>query len=374
MATVELSGLVKSFGEQRVVDQIDLAILEGELLVLVGPSGCGKTTTLRMIAGLETPDAGEIRIGDRVVNRVTPRDRDVAMVFQNYALYPHMTVRKNLGFGLRMRRIPRREVTERVAAVAELLEIGELLDRKPSELSGGQQQRVALGRAIVREPAVFLLDEPLSNLDAKLRATMRTELVRLHQQIGTTMVHVTHDQTEAMMMGDRIVVMHQGRIEQAGPPLEVYRYPATRFVAEFVGSPPMNFFDGTLDEEGLQVGTARLAWPAAAAAEAGTRARPVAVGLRPEEIAVNADDADNADNAVSRDGTWRGEAEVELVQPMGAETLLQCRWESSRVTVALRNLAPPGRGERVTLSADRDALHLFDAGTGQRVGPPPRSG
>lgn len=370
MATVELSRLVKSFNDLRVVDAIDLRIEEGELLVLVGPSGCGKTTTLRMIAGLETPDSGEIRIGGRLVNRIVPRDRDVAMVFQNYALYPHMTVRKNLGFGLQMRRVPRAEIARRVAEVAEMLEISELLDRRPNQLSGGQQQRVALGRAVVRQPAVFLLDEPLSNLDAKLRATMRTELVRLHRRIGTTMVHVTHDQTEAMMMGDRIVVMNQGRIEQAGRPMEVYQKPATRFVAEFVGSPPMNFIRGYLAGQQLRIGETTMPWRSERDATAVNRAdevkepRVVAVGLRPEDIAVETEETAGSGDDPS---VFRLSGEVELVQPMGAETLLQCRYQDNLLTAAVRSAALPAVGQRVNLASHARHLHLFDDATGQRL-------
>ena len=231
MANVVLEGLTKKFGDVVAVDHVDLHVRDKELIVLVGPSGCGKSTTLRLIAGLEQATSGQIRIGERTVNRVSPKDRNIAMVFQNYALYPHMNVYKNMGFGLKMRKVPKSEIDQRIRRAAAILGIEELLDRKPAQLSGGERQRVALGRATVRDPQVFLLDEPLSNLDAKLRFTMRSELVKLHQRLETTMVHVTHDQVEAMTMGNRIVVMNEGRIEQVGPPREVYDAPSNRFVA-----------------------------------------------------------------------------------------------------------------------------------------------
>jgi multiple sugar transport system ATP-binding protein len=247
MAQVLLEQVSKIYtGGVRAVDSIDLSIRDREFVVLVGPSGCGKSTTLRMVAGLEEINEGTIRIGDRVVNNVAPKDRDIAMVFQNYALYPHMTVYKNMAFGLKLRRMPKAEIHERVTAAAKKLEIMHLLERKPKALSGGQRQRVAVGRAIVREPAAFLFDEPLSNLDAKLRVTTRAELKRLHQQLRTTTIYVTHDQEEAMTLGDRIVVMKDGRIQQAQTPLVTYNYPANRFVAGFIGMPPMNFFDGAI--------------------------------------------------------------------------------------------------------------------------------
>src|SRR5262249_28704789 len=251
MARVELEKVSKVFpGGVKAVDAIDLSIKDQEFIVLVGPSGCGKSTTLRMVAGLEEITAGTIRIGDRVVNDVPPKDRDIAMVFQNYALYPHMTVYKNMAFGLKLRGMPKAQIDQRVKEAATILDIMHLLDRKPKALSGGQRQRVAVGRAIVREPAAFLFDEPLSNLDAKLRVTTRAELKRLHQRLQTTTVYVTHDQEEAMTLGDRIVVMKDGKIQQADTPLRTYNYPANRFVAGFIGMPPMNFFDGQIRENG----------------------------------------------------------------------------------------------------------------------------
>src|SRR5688572_5263093 len=253
MARVDLQKVSKHYPGVKAVDSIDLAVADQEFVVLVGPSGCGKSTTLRMIAGLEEVSGGTIRIGERIVNHVAPKDRDIAMVFQNYALYPHMTVYKNLAFGLKLRRMPKAQIQQRVAEAARILEIEHLLDRKPRQLSGGQRQRVAVGRAIVREPAAFLFDEPLSNLDAKLRVTTRAELKRLHHRLKTTTIYVTHDQEEAMSLGDRIVVMRDGVIQQADAPLLTYNYPINRFVAGFIGMPPMNFFDGALKVEGGQL-------------------------------------------------------------------------------------------------------------------------
>ena len=250
MAQVTLRNLVKKFSEEVVaVNNVNLEIEDKEFVVLVGPSGCGKTTTLRMVAGLEEISAGEIYIGDRLVNDVPPKDRNIAMVFQNYALYPHMTVYKNMAFSLKLRRTPRDEIARRVKTAADILGIGDLLERKPKELSGGQRQRVAVGRAIVRQPEVFLFDEPLSNLDAKLRVNMRAELIKLHDRLDATMLYVTHDQVEAMTMGDRIVVMRNGFIQQVGPPMEVYNQPQNQFVAGFIGSPPMNFLEARLVSE-----------------------------------------------------------------------------------------------------------------------------
>src|SRR6187455_2715527 len=247
MATVTFDHVWKKYGEVVAVNDLSLEIQDGEFMVLVGPSGCGKTTSLRMIAGLEEITQGDLRIGDRIVNNVPPKDRDIAMVFQSYALYPHMTVRDNLAFGLKLRKVPKPEIERRVKEAAETIQLQNLLDRKPKELSGGQRQRVALGRAIVREPAVFLMDEPLSNLDAKLRVQTRAEIARLHQRLGTTTVYVTHDQVEAMTMGSRIAVMHKGRLQQVGTPKELYEHPGNRFVAGFIGSPAMNFATATVD-------------------------------------------------------------------------------------------------------------------------------
>ena len=249
MASVTLKNVVKQFKSVTAVDNLSIEIQDREFAVLVGPSGCGKTTALRMIAGLESVSSGEIYIGDRLVNDVEPKDRDIAMVFQNYALYPHMNVRENLGFGLKMRKFPKEEIDQRVQEAADILGIHELLDRKPKQLSGGQRQRVAVGRAIVRKPKVFLFDEPLSNLDAKLRVAMRAEISKLHRRLGATIIYVTHDQVEAMTMASRIFIMNKGSLQQSGEPLEVYKHPANRFVAGFIGSPAMNFIDATLVRE-----------------------------------------------------------------------------------------------------------------------------
>jgi multiple sugar transport system ATP-binding protein len=321
MAQVELENLTKVFpGGVRAVDGVNLCIADREFVVLVGPSGCGKTTTLRMIAGLEQVTAGTIRIGQKIVNDLPPKDRDVAMVFQNYALYPHMTVYKNLAFGLKLRRLPREQIDQRVRDAAKILEIEHLLNRKPRALSGGQRQRVAVGRAIVREPAAFLFDEPLSNLDAKLRITTRAELKRLHQRLKTTTIYVTHDQEEAMTLGDRIVVMTDGVIQQADTPLRTYNQPVNRFVAGFIGMPPMNFFDGAVImadgelafEEGKPSGNGGFRVPVPdhlkqrLARQVG---RPVVLGIRPEHLGVRPGDGTSAQVSLK----------VNVVEPLGHE-------------------------------------------------------
>ncbi|MCA9290537.1 MAG: sn-glycerol-3-phosphate ABC transporter ATP-binding protein UgpC, partial [Phycisphaerales bacterium] len=315
MADVTLISVRKVFDRGIVaVDDVSLTVADGEFVVLVGPSGCGKSTTLRMIAGLETLSGGEIRIGGRVVNTVAPKDRDIAMVFQNYALYPHMSIRKNLGFALKMRRTPKADIARRVDAVARLLGIHELLDRRPGHLSGGQQQRVALGRAIIREPAAFLFDEPLSNLDATLRHSMRAEIKSLQRRVGTTTIHVTHDQEEAMTLGDRVVVMCDGRIQQAGPPLSVYERPVNRFVASFIGAPAMNFIEGAIaTDDGALVFVerrdgARWAIPSRWRSTLERRATPgIVLGVRPPALSTTA--ADDA-SAILR-------GEVELREVLG---------------------------------------------------------
>jgi len=320
MAEVVLENVCKRYDNgAAAVDRFSLSIADREFLVLVGPSGCGKSTTLRMIAGLEDITSGTIRIGDRCVNDVPPKDRDIAMVFQNYALYPHMTVFENMAFGLKLRGAPRREIETRVGEAAEILGLGELMKRLPKQLSGGQRQRVAVGRAIVRKPKVFLFDEPLSNLDAKMRVEMRAEISRLHRHLGATMVYVTHDQMEAMTMGDRIVVMDRGRIQQAAPPLEVYRQPSNLFVAGFIGTPPMNLLRGRVEADGVRCGFRCASgvfpvperWRASVAARAG---REAVLGIRPEAVGEEA--SGGADVAALR-GT------VDGVEPMGAETFVQ---------------------------------------------------
>ncbi|MBI5478422.1 MAG: sn-glycerol-3-phosphate ABC transporter ATP-binding protein UgpC [Deltaproteobacteria bacterium] len=349
----------------QVVRGISLTIPDQEFVVLVGPSGCGKSTTLRMVAGLEDPTAGEILIGGRVVNDVAPKDRDIAMVFQSYALYPHLTVRENLAFGLKMRKLPKPQIEERVAEVARLLGLEGLLDRKPKALSGGQRQRVAMGRAIVRRPQVFLFDEPLSNLDAKLRVQMRTEIARLHQRLQTTVVYVTHDQTEAMTLADRIVVMHGGVIQQEGAPLALYDRPRNRFVAGFLGSPAMNFLAGSVETDG-DVVRARapgvvVELPAAAAARLREGAgRNATLGIRPEHFLLEPD-REAAHGAGAATGQLQGRVDVR--EPMGSEVYLYVETEAGQVVVRAPAHAGVREGESLTLHVAPANLHLFDAQT-----------
>jgi multiple sugar transport system ATP-binding protein len=355
MAAVELRGVKKVFGATAVVHGVDVSIADGEFVVLVGPSGCGKSTLLRMIAGLEEVSGGEIAIGDRVVNHVPPKERDIAMVFQNYALYPHMTVRDNMAFSLRLRRTSNDEVTRRVKDAAEILGLEALLDRYPRQLSGGQRQRVAMGRAIVRDPRVFLFDEPLSNLDAKLRVAMRAEIKELHQRLKTTSVYVTHDQIEAMTMADRIVVMHDGRVEQIGSPLELYDAPRNLFVAGFIGSPAMNFVKGVLRRSGGAAtveleGGARVPAPPTAAADGAA----VTWGARPEHF------------TLSRDGAGLP-GEVVVVEPTGADTHVIVRAGQAELVAVFHERHALRPGDRVHLSPDVPKTHLFDAATGTRA-------
>jgi multiple sugar transport system ATP-binding protein len=362
MATVTFEHVVKKYGEVVAVDDLNLDIQDGEFMVLVGPSGCGKTTSLRMIAGLEEITAGELKIGDRVVNDVAPKDRDIAMVFQSYALYPHMTVRDNLAFGLKLRKVPKQDIERRVNEAADILDIGRYLDRKPKELSGGQRQRVALGRAIVREPAVFLMDEPLSNLDAKLRVQTRAELARLHQRLGTTTVYVTHDQVEAMTMGSRIAVMSEGLLQQVGTPQQLYDHPINRFVAGFIGSPAMNFVDVTISGSGdsatLQAPDATIPIPARLRAAVGrvTSGKLVA-GFRPDHLDLGSGGTDMA--------TIRGRADV--VEYLGAQELLHVS-AAGKDLVAIVNASRQVRpGDDISLVLSLDKLHLFDSETGVSV-------
>ncbi|HET7611266.1 MAG TPA: sn-glycerol-3-phosphate ABC transporter ATP-binding protein UgpC [Rhodanobacteraceae bacterium] len=366
MATVQLDKVRKVYDNGKVaVAGADFTVADGELLVLVGPSGCGKSTLLRAIAGLETITSGTIRIDGRVVNDLAPRERDIAMVFQNYALYPHMTVGGNLAFGLKLRGLPRAEISERVAAAARMLGLVELLDAYPRRLSGGQRQRVALGRALVREPKVFLLDEPLSNLDAKLRAAMRVEIARLHQRLAATMIHVTHDQVEAMTLGERIVVMHEGEIQQVDTPMRLYRQPANLFVAGFLGSPAMNFFRGRLGAEaaprfdmgsvGLPLGDAAIA---SARLEA-CRGREIVLGLRPEHLELADDDAPTP--------FVQFEATLEVVEPVGNEVFLNLRHGDGALVARIPPRALPAPGARVRLQFDPSRLHAFDAASGARI-------
>jgi multiple sugar transport system ATP-binding protein len=351
MADLRLSGIRKSFGTTEVVHGIDLAVPHNEFLVLVGPSGCGKSTILRMIAGLEEPSAGEIRIGERVVNNVPPKDRDIAMVFQNYALYPHMTVYRNMAFALRAKRLPKPEIDRKVREAAAVLELEPFLERRPGELSGGQRQRVAMGRAIVRDPSVFLFDEPLSNLDAKLRNQMRAEIKKLHHKIRTTIVYVTHDQVEAMTLADRIVILRDGRIEQVGTPVEVYRRPANLFVAGFIGTPAMNVLPARVADGAvvLDDGT-RWRLPGTAGVADG---RPVMIGLRPEDV-----------RPADGPALGRLEATVSIVEPLGAEALLTVAFAGREIVAKAEGDAHPEPGTRIGLEANLSRLHLFDPETG----------
>jgi multiple sugar transport system ATP-binding protein len=349
MATVTLRDLHKRYPEGfHAVRGISLDVRDGEFLVLVGPSGCGKSTTLRMVAGLEEVTSGEIRIGDRLVNDVAPGDRDIAMVFQNYALYPHLSVRENMAFGLKMRGTARAEIDRRVTDAAAALSIEHLLARRPRELSGGQRQRVALGRAIVREPAVFLFDEPLSNLDAKLRVQMRAELARLHRRLGTTVIYVTHDQVEAMTLGDRIVLMNHGVIQQVDEPLAIYRRPANRFVASFIGSPTMNFFTGSIADGRFRVadGMAGLSLDA----EGGPlRPGPAVLGVRPEDLVV--------DGGAVPFTT----AEVEVAEHLGHETLAHVSVGGASHVVRVPGDRAVSPGDRLSLGVRPGGAHLFAA-------------
>ena len=363
MAHVVVNQLIKKYGELEVVHGIDFDINDGEFVVLVGPSGCGKSTILRMIAGLETITGGEISINDHVVNDVPPRDRDIAMVFQDYALYPHMSVRQNLGFGLKMRGTDRAAIDAAVKRTAEILQIGALLDRKPKELSGGQRQRVAIGRAIAREPELFLFDEPLSNLDAKLRVDMRTQIKRLHLSFRTTSVYVTHDQVEAMTLADRIVILRDGVIEQIGTPSEVYRHPRNIFVAGFIGSPAMNFLDSRVEANGDGVavrpdGSEPLKLPSAL----GDRyrqhvGRDVVLGLRPEHIT-------NAWTEEDRAALVPLSFNVELAEPLGADTLIFSKVAHQEIVCRATPEAGAMTGAQITLSANMNQIHLFDRDSG----------
>ncbi|KQZ15605.1 sugar ABC transporter ATP-binding protein [Mesorhizobium sp. Root554] len=352
MASVEIQDVRKEFGSVKVIRGVSVDISDGEFVVLVGPSGCGKSTLLRMIAGLETISSGTIRIGDRVVNALRARDRDIAMVFQNYALYPHMTVADNMGFALRIKNFEAAEIASRVSNAAAILGLEKLLERYPRQLSGGQRQRVAMGRAIVRDPSVFLFDEPLSNLDAKLRVQMRGEIKSLHQRLGTTTVYVTHDQIEAMTMADKIVVMHDGIVEQAGAPLELYEWPANMFVAGFIGSPAMNFVAGKVGS-GRFVSTKGLELPVSAAAAGAAEGRDVLYGIRPEHIHF-------ATAGIS--------GEALLVEATGSEifTRLRCSGETLSCLFRERGLALR-LGQAVSVRIDPVDVHLFDAQTGSRL-------
>jgi len=351
MSYLSLSDVIKRFdgpeGTITAVDGVDLAVEEGEFLVLVGPSGCGKTTTLRMIAGLESPDEGEVHIDGRVVNDEEPHERNVAMVFQNYALYPHMTVRDNIGYGLqKSTTLTDEDIADKVEDIADLMGIGDLLDKKPGQLSGGQKQRVATGRALVRDPSVFLLDEPLSNLDAKLRLHMRTEIQRIQSRIDTTTVYVTHDQEEAMTMGDRIAVMNEGRIEQIGPPSEIYDSPTNRFVAEFVGNPSMNFLE--VDVSGSRVDGPGVAIELDKAGPADGRYE---LGIRPEDVSLSVD--------------GDGDGTMTVVEPTGSEAVVYVDVEEVELTAKVPRRTAPETGATVDVQFPAEDIYLFDGETGE---------
>jgi multiple sugar transport system ATP-binding protein len=357
MASIEISGIRKSFGTVNVLHGMDLTIDDGEFIVLVGPSGCGKSTLLRLIAGLENASGGSIRIGGTVVDDLAPKDRDIAMVFQSYALYPHMSVAGNLSYSLRLRRTPRERVNEIVQNSARILGLQSLLDRRPRALSGGQRQRVAMGRAIVRKPKAFLFDEPLSNLDARLREQMRAEIKKLHRDLGATSIYVTHDQIEAMTMADRIVAMRDGLVQQVGSPLDIYDRPANMFVASFIGSPAMNFLRGTLarNQAGgmmAKVGDVEIGLPAAITAGDG---QPIVLGVRPEHIVAS----DNPGAPIA--------AKVDLVEPMGVTTLLHASFAGEDVKILSLERPRVAPGAPIRLDILPDKLHVFDAETEQRL-------
>jgi sn-glycerol 3-phosphate transport system ATP-binding protein len=359
MADVSLRKVFKKFGKVEVLHGISCDIRDGEFVVILGPSGCGKSTLLRLIAGLEEITAGDIAIQGQVVNRLEPADRDIAMVFQNYALYPHMTVYKNMAYGLKIRRMAPEEIDRRVRKAAEILELTEFLDRKPRQLSGGQRQRVAMGRCIVREPKVFLFDEPLSNLDAKLRVQMRLEIRRLHEELKITSIYVTHDQVEAMTLGDRLIVMDNGHAAQIGTPLEVYERPATLFVAGFIGSPAMNFMPGRLSGDGGTVALPDgLAIPLGLSGGLGSADRDVTVGIRPEHFHISSADRPGID------------LRVDHVEILGADTLVHGRFGENRTPLTIRLQDVHHFDKKAVLSANvsPDKLHLFDSETGRRIG------
>jgi multiple sugar transport system ATP-binding protein len=352
MSSVDVIGIRKSYGAQKVIHGVDINIADGEFVILVGPSGCGKSTLLRMIAGLEPITSGDIKIGDAVVNNLPPKDRDIAMVFQTYALYPHKTVAENMGFALKLRKAPKSEITSRVMRAAEILDLVPYLSRYPRQLSGGQRQRVAMGRAIVRDPKVFLFDEPLSNLDAKLRVQMRAEIKELHQRLKTTTIYVTHDQVEAMTMADRIVVMNAGVVEQAGTPLELYDRPANIFVASFIGSPSMNLIKGTIQgkskpsfvtEDGFKLPLA--------GAPAASDGRPVIYGIRPEHFSLG--------------GSVK--AEVTVTEPTGSETQVIAKLGKQKIVGIFRERIVTKPGAMLAITPNAQLAHLFDIETGKNL-------
>jgi multiple sugar transport system ATP-binding protein len=364
MTTISLKNLVKKYGDHEVVHSINLEIKDAEFIVLVGPSGCGKSTTLRMIAGLEEVTGGEIVIGNRVVNNILPKDRNIAMVFQNYALYPHKNVFDNMSFALKLRRVPKPEIKARVHNAARILNIEELLNRRPSELSGGQRQRVAMGRAIVRNPDIFLFDEPLSNLDAKLRTQMRVEIKQLHQRVKNTIIYVTHDQVEAMTLGDRIVVLKDGYIEQVGDPIEVFQNPVNTFVAGFIGNPPMNLIDGTITKNGEKLyirfaGGFRLPIPDRPEAKI-SEMQKIVMGLRAEDIFL----AEGSDD-IPED--WKFDADIIVTEPLGSETYMHLDVSGLKITGKCEGRRAVHPNERIKLAFNLNHLHIFDAGSTKSV-------
>ncbi|MFZ3531270.1 sn-glycerol-3-phosphate import ATP-binding protein UgpC [Vibrio harveyi] len=353
MSTLTLSNIAKCYPNgYQAIQKLNLNICDGEMVVLVGPSGCGKSTLLRMVAGLEEISSGELKIDTTTVNDLEPGERDIAMVFQNYALYPHMTVYNNMAYGLRNRRTPKAEIERLVHEAAKMLELDHLLDRKPGQLSGGQRQRVAMGRAIVREPKVFLFDEPLSNLDAKLRVQMRLEIKKLQRRLGTTSVYVTHDQVEAMTLADKLVVLNKGNVEQVGTPLEIYDNPASLFVATFIGSPSMNILDGNVSVDGITIGDALLP-----VSTTNLALGEIKLGLRPEHL------------QISQDNPWL-QVEVELIESLGADLLLYCHTEggdSQKLVVRVEGHTPIQIGDKLGLDIKPKHVHLFDANTEKRI-------
>ncbi|ABF62368.1 sn-glycerol-3-phosphate ABC transporter ATP-binding protein UgpC [Rhodobacteraceae bacterium R_SAG7] len=362
MTEVTLTDVIKRYGQHQAVHGINLDIQDGEFVVLVGPSGCGKSTTLRMIAGLEDISGGEVKIGGRVVNDLPPRERNISMVFQNYALYPHMTVRENLGFSLKIAKRPEAEIERAVTEAAQILGLDELMERKPAALSGGQRQRVAMGRAIVRQPDVFLFDEPLSNLDAKLRTQMRVEIKKLHQKVGNTVIYVTHDQVEAMTLADRIVLMRDGHIVQTGTPLDLFNAPVDTFVATFIGSPPMNLVDGIVTETGaLRLGD-HITLPMPSEARGAVRpGQEISFGFRADNLMPDG-------HSVEESGQMAPlELEVALTEPLGTETLLFAEFAGREVQAKMLNPRPVQPGERLPFHLMLDKCHVFDRKSGKAL-------
>jgi len=360
MANIELEGLVKTYGKTKAVHGIDLTINDGEFVVFVGPSGCGKSTTLRMIAGLEDISGGTLKIGGDVVNDEAPKQRNIAMVFQNYAIYPHLSVGQNIGFGLYTSKLSKAEKQQRINAAAKTLGLESLLDRRPSELSGGQRQRVAIGRAMVRDPVAFLFDEPLSNLDAQLRSQMRIEIKRLHQRLGTTIVYVTHDQVEAMTMADRIVVMRDGRILQVGTPTDLYENPVDIFTARFIGSPSMNLLSGKFIDGGLTIAGVAAPGSIPASMIAKASGADIRVGVRPHDLIIG--NLAGIDDAVTLTGT------VTAVEPLGAETLVHLDIAGDEVIATAPGKLVPAINSQVTARAGREALYFFDLASERTLG------